>query len=777
MLVLSIFGICQAILNIFSLIAITFFDFFMNRLTSLIFLILSLSCIHSYAQGISSALVPYPNSISATGGRNFDISKAGNIVSGEGLEFAAVQLRESLERHFNYIGDGKSLIRLSIDKNMTDPGHYNIICNNKGLNITGSGPEAVLYGVRTLEQIFTGDISMTSSGKIRAFEIDDKPRLPFRAVMLDPARHFLPAKDVMFFIDQISRYKFNVLQLHLTDDQGWRFPVASHPELTDGQEHYTKEELKEIVEYAALRGIEVIPEFDMPGHCRGLAASHPELCCRTLAEGEPGLLMLCASVDGVYELYADILKEAWEIFPSDYVHLGGDESDFGNNWAACERCRRKISELGLDNAEELMGPFYERIIRTARELGKKVILWLEIGKGRQGSQPLFDYPEDVTLVSWRRFTGELGVDLAGGNGNDVIVASSDYCYFDFPQYPGDLPEKDNWGMPVTTLRQAYRLDPGMGGNPPHLKGVMCALWGEAIRDINRVCYMAFPRAMAIAEAGWTEMDRRGWDSFINRVYPNISTLMKAGVPVRAPFEAAYEDDSEWSLCWTEEFNGSRLEPTKWSKVGKGCADWNNTMSPEEDLVTVKDGLLVLKGRRDMSIKDSIVYVTGGVSSMGKASFKSAKFEIRAKFNCRNGFWPAIWLMPDRRSQWPNAGEIDIMEHLNSDKYVYQTVHSSWTLAGNRSNPVNYGTAAIDPDEFNVYGVEVREDRVDFFVNGKPAHSYPREEGKEGQFPFNDSPFYIILSNQIGGNWVGSAALDEEDCTLLEIDWVKVYRRN
>lgn len=754
----------------------------MKRILVLILAALQLPAL---AQDLESALVPMPREVSCPGGKPFIVADAGPVqLDGEGLEFAAGQLRSSLSRHFGYSGSGRAELRLSIDPSLGGNEHYTIKVDRKGMQICGASARAVLHGVRTMEQVFIGDRLSTLQGRIAPLLIDDEPILPFRAVMLDPARHFLPAKDVCFFIDQIARFKFNVLQLHLTDDQGWRFPVGSHPELTAGQPHYTRAELEEIVAYAAERGIDVLPEFDMPGHSCSLLAAHPELACTCKAGSDMsighGNLMLCASLDGVYEIYDDVLREAAEVFPYGFVHLGGDESAIETNWGACDRCKALAKKLELNQTEQLMLPFFSCILEKVRSLGKKAILWAELGQSRYSARLLFSYPEDVVLVSWRRFLGELCMDLAEQNGNEVIMAPSDHCYLDFPQYKGDLPEYGNWGMPVTTLRQAYRFDPYCGKARNGLKGIMCALWGEAMEDMNRVCYMAFPRALAMAEAGWTPMARRSWDSFRQRVMPNLDALTRSGVPVRAPFDAALPDNGEWDLVWTEDFNGRALNSTKWFKVQKGVVDWDNTVSDEPDLVSLEDGCLVLKGRRDHSVKDSIVYVTGAVQSRGKASFKLAKFEIRAKFNDCQGFWPAIWLMPDKKSPWPDTGEIDIMEHLNSDSYVYQTVHSLYTVGsvgrdGNTENPVSSVTSPINVGEFNVYGVEIRHNRVDFFINGIKTTSYPRLEGAEGQFPFADNPFYIILSNQLGGRWVGTVDLGEDGVSELRVDWVKVYQ--
>ena len=175
-----------------------------------------------------------------------------------------------------------------------------------------------------------------------------------------------------------------------------------------------------------------------------------------------------------------------------------------------------------------------------RSNGKKAILWCELDNiWPPANEYLFPYPTDVTLVTWRNALTPKCIELTRKHGHRLIMAPGEHTYLDYPQYKGDLPERGNWGMPTTTLEQSYRLDPGMGlpvDEHAHITGVMGTLWAEAIRDINRVTYMAFPRAMAIAEAGWSNMDMRSWESFKERIYPNIYDMMKRGVSVRVPFE-------------------------------------------------------------------------------------------------------------------------------------------------------------------------------------------------------------------------------------------------
>lgn len=226
---------------------------------------------------------------------------------------------------------GRADIRLLVDPAMDGKEHYRIEITSKGITISGATAGAVYYGVMTMDQLLLGDACATAHKEISPIRIDDAPRFPHRALMLDPARHFLPVNDVKFFIDQMARYKYNILQLHLTDDQGWRVEIKKHPKLV-GKDYYTQEQLAEIIQYAAQRNIEVIPELDIPGHTVAILAAYPELGCThtdTLPKivGKTTDLMLCANNEKVYSVYQDIIKEISSLFPSDYIHLGGDEAD------------------------------------------------------------------------------------------------------------------------------------------------------------------------------------------------------------------------------------------------------------------------------------------------------------------------------------------------------------------------------------------------------------------------------------------------------------------
>lgn len=238
-----------------------------------------------------------------------------------------------------------------------------------------------------------------------------------------------------------------------------------------------------------------------------------------------------------------------------------------------------------------------------------------------------------------------------------------------------------------------------------------------------------------------------------------------------------EKAPKWKLIWKDDFKKDGfLDPEKWSKIPRGGSDWDNYMSPREDLYEVKDGNLILHGiindRRD---QDTAQYLTGGVWTKDKFSVKFGKIEIRARLGEAQGSWPAFWMLSqdEKYGKYPKNGEIDIMEHLSYDEFVYQTIHSHYTLNLKQDTPQRFTTVPINRHEYNTYGVEFYPDKVVFTLNGQPTLTYPKiETDLEGQFPF-DQAYYLLLDMQLGGGWVGPV----DPATLpvkMEIDWVKVW---
>lgn len=243
-----------------------------------------------------------------------------------------------------------------------------------------------------------------------------------------------------------------------------------------------------------------------------------------------------------------------------------------------------------------------------------------------------------------------------------------------------------------------------------------------------------------------------------------------------------EAPEKWNLVWEETFDGESLDTNVWVRIPRGESDWNNYMTTEDTVYSMRDGNLVLHGIRNYEgSADTAAYLTGGVYTKGKKSFGNGRIEICAKLGHCQGSWPAIWMLPDPASpngQWPKGGEIDIMERLSADTFAYQTVHSYYTLELKKDNePPHYSTGTIKPDDYNVYAVEMYDDSLSFFINDTHTFTYPRIKTElEGQFPFPEAPYYLLIDMQLGGNWVG--AVDPAGLPIeMLVDWVRFYELN
>ena len=229
----------------------------------------------------------------------------------------------------------------------------------------------------------------------------------------------------------------------------------------------------------------------------------------------------------------------------------------------------------------------------------------------------------------------------------------------------------------------------------------------------------------------------------------------------------------YKLVWEENFDDSTKLEKNWTKISRGGSDWNNYMSDLDELYDVRNGNLVLKGIKNTVLpNDTAPYLTGGVFTKDKMTFGHGRIEVKAKLFGARGAWPAIWLLPTK-DKWPHGGEIDMMERLNNDDFIYQTVHSDYTVnQGIKDNPKAGIVAYINPDNYNVYAVELFADSISFFVNDTHTFTYPRiETDKSGQFPFGEKEFYLLIDMQLGGQWVG--AVNEQDLpTEMHIDWVR-----
>ena len=439
------------------------------------------------------------------------------------------------------------MVRLALDKSLTNDEAYNLQVNDKGVTIKGRTATAVFNGLMTLEQLCIGNGVSARSTKIPALFIADQPRTAIRELMVDPVRHFIPFEDLKGFVVEMARYKFNALHLHLVDDQAWRIEIKKYPELVEkgsdrvGMDdmperisgYYTQDQMRELVRFAAQYHVMVIPEIELPGHEVAAVHCFPQLSCAKkpvpirLTCGVSNEL-LCPAEPFVYEFLDNVLTELADVFPAPYVHLGGDEAGQPplGAWSDCAACTALKQKEGYTENWQLQQYLFDRVINKLQSLGKTPMYWYE--------QEFKTIQPGCVVYAWRHGLTKTAIDAAVRNKAKIMLCPGEHCYLDYPQQRGDMPEK-NWGMPVTTLEQTYRLDPAWGQDSifvrDNLLGVSGTLWSECINSTERIYYQAFPRAAALAEAGWSVPERRSYKEFLTRVRPLTDDMQRRGVAV------------------------------------------------------------------------------------------------------------------------------------------------------------------------------------------------------------------------------------------------------
>jgi hexosaminidase len=437
----------------------------------------------------------------------------------------------------------KDFIQFKIDESLEDEA-YILKVNSNNVSISSKDNAGFLYGIETLRQLLPTEIESKTiisdpDWQIPNLTIKDQPRYKYRGLMLDVSRHFFEIDYLKKTIDRLAMLKMNVLHLHLVDDQGWRIEIKKYPKLTDvgawrvDQEDkhwdgryttsadekgtyggfYTQEQLKDLVAYAATKSVEIIPEIEMPAHVSSAIAAYPELSCHEKPIGVPsgGLWPItdiyCAGKESTFEFLENVLVEVMEIFPSKYIHVGGDEAT-KTNWAKCQHCKKRKQTEGLDSVEELQSYFITRMERFINSKGKRLIGWDEILEG--GLAP------EATVMSWRGVKGGLE---AAEQGHDVIMTPGSHCYFDHYQGPQNE-EPLAWGG-YTPLSKVYTFDPTVEGmtetDAKHVLGGQANLWSEQIKTEAHSEYMIYPRLAALSETLWSPKGLRNWENFSSRI--------------------------------------------------------------------------------------------------------------------------------------------------------------------------------------------------------------------------------------------------------------------
>ena len=444
---------------------------------------------------------------------------------------------------------GKNHINLKRDKELSDDA-YKIIVEEEIVTILANDEKTFFYGFQTLLQllpveIFSDEI-IECNWKIDCAEIYDKSKYSWRGMHLDVSRHFFPVYFIKKYLDLMALHKLNKFHWHLTDDNGWRIEIKKYPKLTDicawrkNLEHlewnsrasandsgngiyggyYTQKDIKEIIDYANDRFIEVIPEIEMPGHSSEIFAAFPHLSCRgEITEVAPGgywpnYELFCAGNEETFEFIEDILAEIIELFPSNYIHIGGDEAN-KTRWKDCPKCQKRIVDENLKNENELQSYFIHRIQKFVENNGKKIIGWDEIIDG--------GISKDVTVMCWRG-DGKDSTKIAIKNGSDVILCPNPILYFDWRQKA-----KTHGAFGVTTIEKVYNYNPEISElkdeEKKHILGVQGNVWTEFMPTIKDVEYMTIPRICALAEVGWSDSERN-FEDFEKRLVVHKERLSK-----------------------------------------------------------------------------------------------------------------------------------------------------------------------------------------------------------------------------------------------------------
>ena len=484
-------------------------------------------------------VIPLPQEVTLTQKGAFVLTGATPIVYPEGDE----QLKNDARFLSDYIADVtalrltttsakvKNAITLRLNKKVQGKEGYVITVDKKGVVIEGATAAGVFYGVQTLRKSIPVDKSLTEV-TLPGVVLKDAPRFGYRGVMLDCARHYFPVKFVKQFIDLIAMHNMNVFHWHLTDDQGWRIEVKKYPGLakigsvrektvlghnsdvfddTPYGGYYTQEEAREIVKYAADRFITVIPEIDMPGHMIAALAAYPDMGCT----GGPykvcqiwGIMpdVLCLGNEKTYQFCEDVLSEMMDIFPSEYIHLGGDETP-NVRWKECPKCKALMAKENLTPGK-LQGYFTNRIEKFVNSKGRRIIGWDEILDG--------DINQSATIMSWRGTApGARGAKM----GHDVIMSPSSHVYFDYYQ---TRQGESQWEEPLLIggnlpIERTYSLEPVPEGadaeTASHIIGVQGNLWTEYIAGPSLAEYQVLPRMGALSEVQWRPQGQKDFENY------------------------------------------------------------------------------------------------------------------------------------------------------------------------------------------------------------------------------------------------------------------------
>ncbi len=638
-------------------------------------------------------IVPMPADVKMGKGL-FSIDKNTHIVlESSGLENIAAMLNEQLKISLGHelkVTNRYTTNSISLNYERFDnalPGAYNMTINDKGIYIAGDNAEGVFYGIQTLIQLF----STTSNTKqetrnekqIPHLSITDYPRFQYRGMHLDVGRHFFPVSFIKKYIDYLAAYKYNTFHWHLTEDQGWRIEIKKYPELTkiggwrngtiigrypgkgnDNKPYggfYTQAEIKEVVQYAAARYIDVIPEIEMPGHSSAAIAAYPWLSCfpakpteipakmisqKSIDEQKNGRIKLvqetwgvfddvfCAGKDSTFKFLENVIDEVLPLFPSKYFHLGADESPKAH-WKICPACQLRIKNEKLKDEHELQSWFVQHIEKYLNSKGKILIGWDEILEG--GLAP------NAVVMSWR---GEKGGIEAAKQKHNVIMTPGNPVYFDHTQ------SKNEDSVTIggyNSLEAVYNYEPIPkelnADEGKYVLGAQANMWTEYMEYPSKVEYMMFPRMTALSEVLWSPKEKRNWKDFERRL-PTIFERLDAQ---KVNYSKAYYD-LKATVIPTKNYDG-----VLWRLESKNTDSEIRYMFPEGNSIDFKYDKPIL-------IHSNRIYTAFGKSKNGSSSNP-----IYQNFSFNKATGKKITLTAEASKNYPGNGAFTLVDGVQNEK--------------------------------------------------------------------------------------------------------------
>ncbi len=525
------------------------------------FIALLTIALHAKA-GDSIAIIPKPLTMQVHEGR-FVLSNSTVITTSSSdadvkqtIQWFINKIATSTGYHLSTNKSSGNSISLMLNKQPDTSLHnegYILKVTSSAITITANKAAGLFYGLQTVLQLLPPSIeSITAVQNVQwtmpCVDIKDVPRFGWRGLMLDVSRHFFTKQEVESYIDQMARYKYNTLHLHLADDEGWRIEIKSLPQLTqvgawrvkrtgrwgtfmpalageptpDGG-FYTQDDMKEIIKYAQDRFITILPEIDVPAHSLALITSYPNLSCTQLpysvSVGGKGYKrndnVLCVGNDSTFIMLDKIFTEIAALFPNPYIHVGGDEA-YKGFWEECPKCQKRMADEHLKDVDELQSYFVKRVEQIVESKGKKLIGWDEILEG--GLAP------DAAVMSWRGMSG--GIAAAKMN-HEVVMTPWDYCYLDLYQAE-PVSEPPTYGL--CRLSDSYNYEPVPDSvDEKYILGGQGNLWTESVPTFRHAEYMTWPRAIALAEVYWSSKANKNWDDFITRLEKQFPRLDAANI--------------------------------------------------------------------------------------------------------------------------------------------------------------------------------------------------------------------------------------------------------